>query len=302
MPSSTALQPALSVLIASKNRGDSVDRALRSIRAQDFAEPIEIIVVDDGSTPAITPADRDVNLVRNDINRGACASRNQGIALARGEFIALFDDDIELADPAVLRRALELARRHPDVAAIGFRHLQPNGQPHFEQPANSDKNCETAYFYGYGVLFRRAALEQIDGFEPTFKYGYEEQDLSLQLHRLGWRVMYSPELDVVHHNDSRERNVKGRRRLVWRNMIRTVLLRFPAIYVIPAASAKWLSFCVEAFRRDRADWSGGFSLALDTLKYLPHALRHRQPLTLRQIARVRQLHRHPQPLPEPPPA
>jgi GT2 family glycosyltransferase len=290
------MTPALTILITTKNRGDSVDRLMRTVRSQQFSQGLEVIVVDDGSEPAIKLEDTNVRLVRNDVNIGACASRNRGLALATAPMVVLFDDDVELPTADFLQRALDLAQSHPDYAAIGFRHLEADGTPKTTQPAACDVLCETAYFYGYGVIFRRDPVLQIGGFETSFGYGYEEQDMCMKLHRAGWRVMFSPDLSLIHHHDSRERDWTRTHRLISRNAIRSMLLRFPAISVIPAVIAKWISFFFETHRRNKTDWAGAWRMAIDTLQYVPYALRHRQPMTTRQLVRFKQLRNHPIPL------
>jgi GT2 family glycosyltransferase len=197
------MQPVITALIPSKNRPDLVNRLVESIRAQKLIEALEIIVVDDGSTVPLELADPDVLLVRNEKSLGACAARNRGFAAARGEFIILFDDDTQLCDPMMLQGAVDLARRHPEVGAIGFRQLMSNGVQAECQPADSCETCETSCFFGYGALLRRAAILQTRGFEESFVYNYEEQDLCMQLHQAGWRVLYAPELALLHHHDPR---------------------------------------------------------------------------------------------------
>jgi GT2 family glycosyltransferase len=286
--------PAVTALIPTHNRPDCVERLIQSIHAQEFHEAIEFIVVDDGSVPPIQIDN--VMLIRNQTRMGACITRNRGFAAARGEFILLLDDDTQFSDPTTLQRAVELARRHGDFGAVGFRQLMSNGVPHDCQPAPSEENCETAYFFGYGVLLRRAAVQQTKGFEESFDYGYEEQDLCLQLHQAGWRVMYAPQLKLLHHNDPRGRNWTRIHRLISRNAIRSILLRFPILMVVPCAVLKWLSFFVESRRRGKVDWSGSFQMLLDTLKFVPYAVRNRCPMPARILARYARLKNTPLPL------
>jgi GT2 family glycosyltransferase len=287
---------SVSVVIASKNRPDRVDRLIRSIRQQDFDEPIEFIVVDDGSQPPIVLEEAGVNLVRNEPSQGKCVACNRGFALARGEFIANFDDDVEFHEPGTLRHAIELARQHPDFGAIGFRHLWPDGTPDPYQPAKSDVICEAACFFGYGVILRASALRQTQGFEPTFIYGYEEQDLCLQLRQQGWRVMFAPELSLLHHHDHRGRDWTRIHRLISRNAIRSMLLRFPLLWVVPSAAIKWASYFAESRQRGKTDWRGGLGMLADTLRFVPYAARHRRPMTGRQLLSYRQLKKAPIPL------
>jgi hypothetical protein len=75
-----------------------------------------------------------------------------------------------------------------------------------------------------------------------------------------------------------------------------MMLRFPAILVVPSATAKWLSYFLETRRRGKTDWSGGYQMLFDTLRYVPYAWRHRQPMATKQLVRFKRLRNHPEPL------
>jgi glycosyltransferase involved in cell wall biosynthesis len=89
----------VSVIIPVYNRSSIVQRAIESALAQQLsaADGIEIVVVDDGSSDApaaaLEPYGPRVRLVRHEVNRGAAAARNTGIANAVGEYIAFLDSD-----------------------------------------------------------------------------------------------------------------------------------------------------------------------------------------------------------------
>jgi glycosyltransferase involved in cell wall biosynthesis len=93
-------QPLVSAIIPTKNRPEMLRRALQSVAMQSYA-PIEIIVVDDGSTDhtkAVVDAFNetyDLSYIKNDTSQGAPRARNQGIEAANGVFVAGLDDDDE---------------------------------------------------------------------------------------------------------------------------------------------------------------------------------------------------------------
>lgn len=88
--------PLVSVIVPTRNRRSWLGRALRSVAAQDH-RPIELIVVDDGSEPAVEPicpvGDLSVHLVRRPLPGGPGAARNAGVGVARGELVCFLDDD-----------------------------------------------------------------------------------------------------------------------------------------------------------------------------------------------------------------
>jgi glycosyltransferase involved in cell wall biosynthesis len=95
------MPPKVSVVIPTYNNAALLGETLQGVAAQSFKD-FELIVVDDGSTDetaaAIEAYNRGVRYVRQE-NAGPAAARNQGVSLARGEFIAFCDhDDVWTAD------------------------------------------------------------------------------------------------------------------------------------------------------------------------------------------------------------
>jgi hypothetical protein len=96
--------PTVSVVIPAYNRGDTIDAALASVRAQ-IRPPDDIVIVDDASTDDTASrvaswADQlTITLLRNDVNIGCGASRARAVAAATGDVIAPLDgDDVWLPD------------------------------------------------------------------------------------------------------------------------------------------------------------------------------------------------------------
>ena len=111
----------LSVVIPVRNGRDFVGRAVAS--AQAVSAPLEIVVVDDGSTDGtldllqgLAEDDPRIIVVRRDADHGAAAARNAGIAVARGDIVCFLDADDELY-PKLIARRFAWHRTHPDAAA-----------------------------------------------------------------------------------------------------------------------------------------------------------------------------------------
>jgi len=101
--------PLISVIIPTYNYGNFVCDAVSSALAQSY-EPVEVIVVDDGSqddTPqSLSRYGSKIRYIRQE-NRGLSAARNRGIHEAKGEYIALLDAD-DVWETEKLRRQMEL--------------------------------------------------------------------------------------------------------------------------------------------------------------------------------------------------
>ena len=98
----------VSVIIPAFNRVDYLGKALESVRGQTFSA-YEIIVVDDCSLEPIEPICRQYNCIyhRNNTSLGAQKSRNIGVSLAQGKYIAFLDSDDLWSDPNKLQQQFE---------------------------------------------------------------------------------------------------------------------------------------------------------------------------------------------------
>jgi glycosyltransferase involved in cell wall biosynthesis len=124
-------EASISVVIPLYNKGNCVERAIRSILDQ-TVPCSEIVVVDDGSTdsgPGVVERieDRRIRLFRQ-ANQGPSAARNKGIEEAHGELIAFLDADDEWK-PWFLESIVKLRGQCPDAGAYAtaYEIREPDG-------------------------------------------------------------------------------------------------------------------------------------------------------------------------------
>lgn len=107
--------PLVTVVIPTYNRRYCLGRAIDSVLNQDL-DALELIVVDDASSDGtadwVAETYPGIRLIRVPVNRRVSASRNAGLAAARGQYIAFLDDD-DWWEPSFLRRHLDLLRSRP---------------------------------------------------------------------------------------------------------------------------------------------------------------------------------------------
>src|SRR5271166_4523710 len=178
-------------------------------------------------------------VVRNRENRGFCAANNQGIAAARGDFIALLNNDAE-AEPGCLEALYRACSRAPDVGMAAAKVLVledtrridkvghliwPDGQNRGRgsgalDTGQFDREEEVLWPDGCAALYRKQMLDQIGGFdEDFFAYG-DDAELGLRARIAGWRCIYTPDAVVRHHRGSTMGKGSGRRlELIERNRV-----------------------------------------------------------------------------------
>jgi GT2 family glycosyltransferase len=191
----------VSVVVPTRDRADYLRVCLQSLAGQQLAEPVEAIVVDDGSTDATPTVAEEcgARVVRLHGRSGPNAARNAGVAEARADLIAFVDDDVD-APPGWLAAVVDGARRHPDADAFGgpIRARLEGNAPRScgREPApittldlgNEDR--ETEFVWGANMAVRRRAFERVGGFDEALPQFGEEEEWLTRLRAAGGRVMY----------------------------------------------------------------------------------------------------------------
>lgn len=190
--------PRVSVHMPVYNSERYLDDAVGSIRAQTY-EDWELIVIDDGSTDGSlavlqrhADADPRIRLVSRE-NRGIGATRNECLALARGEFFAAMDSD-DISHPERLARQVEYLDRHPQCVAVGsrVRLIDPDGAEIRDWSEYvTHREIDEAHLAGHGgamthpaSMFRRRNLVDLGGYRGALEPA-EDYDLFLQLGEVG---------------------------------------------------------------------------------------------------------------------
>jgi GT2 family glycosyltransferase len=181
-------------------------RMLASVRRQRLAD-WEHCLVDDASTSAAVvdelvraaAADPRVRVVRRAVNGGIVAASNDGLALARGRFVALLDHDDELHLDALAAVAEVIARR-PEVDYVYSDEdkIDESGRrsgPFFKPDWAPDRFRTQMYTCHLSVL-RRALVEEVGGFDPAFE-GAQDWDLVLRVTERARAVAHVPR--VLYH-------------------------------------------------------------------------------------------------------
>lgn len=183
-------RPLVSVVIPAYNAESYVLDAIAGVLLQAY-EPLEILVVDDGSRDGtVALLEREAPRVRviRQANAGAAAARNTGLRAARGELICLLDAD-DGWFPGKLLAQLEHLRSHPEAGMVFHQWmvLSPDGQGRYAHPASGDEHAAavdpecSGWIYSQllldcvvhtsTVMLRRQVVEDIGFFDTSLVNG-----------------------------------------------------------------------------------------------------------------------------------
>ncbi len=204
-----------SVIIPNLNGAGWLRDSIESILAQTERD-FELIVIDNGSADESLATARayrgrpGYTLIENAENTGFSHAVNQGIAIARGTYIALFNNDA-FAEPDWLAELLKTADADPRIFAVSSLMLR------YAEPALADdagdyvtllgfackrgdglkagryqKPCRVFSACGGAALYRKSILDEIGVFDELFFAYYEDVDLSWRANSLGYQNRYCP--------------------------------------------------------------------------------------------------------------
>jgi N-acetylglucosaminyl-diphospho-decaprenol L-rhamnosyltransferase len=222
----------LAVVIVNYNAGAYLTRCVASVLQNAGGLDLDVLVIDnasqDGSAQVAKSAQPDIRVTMNPTNRGLSAAWNQGAEDTDSPWILFLNPDAELwaGDLAGL---VKVGEEHPDVAVLGPVVRNADGTIYesgrrfpsvtqavghaFVGAFNPDNRFTRSYrqtdsdrlserevdwVSGACMLVRRNAFEQVGRFDEAFFLYAEELDLMTRLRDAGWKVLYTPELEILH--------------------------------------------------------------------------------------------------------
>jgi GT2 family glycosyltransferase len=222
-------EPLLSIIIPTRDRLKLLRSCLESIQQRTTYRNYEILIVDNQSQDPQTLrylASLPYRVIRNDEPFNFARLNNQAVAEARGEYVLLLNNDMEVISPEWLTAMLEQAQRR-EVGAVGARLLYADetiqhagvvlgllniaGHAHKYLPS-----AQAGYFFfphvlrNYSavtaacLLTRKALYEEIGGMNERLAVIFNDVDFCLRLQEKGYRIVYTPHAELYHH-ESRSR-------------------------------------------------------------------------------------------------
>jgi N-acetylglucosaminyl-diphospho-decaprenol L-rhamnosyltransferase len=196
----------------------------------------EVLVLDNGSRDGSAQAAEEHPAVDEVIalseRRGKALNDSTLLARARGTYALLLNEDSELLPGATLAlwQALE---SHPQAACAGAQLLRPDGTPQacawrfptlatalagvvfahraYTVQSTGDHTREVDWCQSSALLVRRTAAQQVGYLDPAFFVYSDEVDFARRLRDAGWRSLYVPQAQAIHHEQLSTSAVPERR-------------------------------------------------------------------------------------------
>ncbi len=223
----------LSIIIVSWNVCDLLRRCLQSIAAARGDLRLDVIVVDggsiDGSPQMVAREFPDVHLIACQENVGFPKGNNMGMVHAAGRYIMLLNPDTEVIG-AALSWLVTFLDNHPDVGAVGPQllygdgrvqssrrrfptlataffestWLQPYAPPHllrryYALDLPDSETADVDWVVGAALMTRREVVGQVGEMDEGYFMYSEELDWCRRIKEAGWRVVYLPAAQIIHH-------------------------------------------------------------------------------------------------------
>jgi GT2 family glycosyltransferase len=283
-PHSSSAPYDVSLIIVSFNTREVLRESLQSVERERGDLRIEIFVVDnqsrDGSVEMVRAEFPQVEVLASDVNLGFGAANNLALAKAQGRYVVLLNSDAFLC-PNSLALAVQHMDRDPHAGLAGGRlvgrdhSLQPSarmfpsilsdllvltGLAHefpksrffgrFDRTwADPLEPAEVDWVPGAFSIIRTEALDKVGYFDPDFFLYSEEVDLCLRIQNAGYKIMYWPDIVVIHIGGESSRQIKtlemsstGAQLIRWR--MRSTLLYYRKHHGTGAWRAKMLEMVV----------------------------------------------------------
>jgi N-acetylglucosaminyl-diphospho-decaprenol L-rhamnosyltransferase len=223
----------LSIIIVSWNVCDLLRSCLASLAPHRDTLPLQVIVVDSASadgTPEMVGAEFPwVVLVASAENIGFPAGNNLGFEHASHPYLLLLNPDTEVVGNA-LAILVDFLDANPGVGIVGPQLLNPDGSVqssrrrfptvataffestwlesraprrildrYYMRDRADDEQSDADWLTGAALMTRQKVLEQVGGLDPGYFMYSEELDWCRRIRTAGWRIVYLPSAQIIHH-------------------------------------------------------------------------------------------------------
>lgn len=233
-------QPELSIIIVNYNVRYFLEQCLQSVLDASVNISSEIIVVDnnspDSSCDMIKTKFPQVKLIANKENTGFSKANNQGVAVAKGDYVLILNPDTVVAEDT-FEKILAFAKKKNNLGILGVKLIDGTGKylpeskrgiptprvalrkllgyssnqkgKYYATHLRDNESGIVEILVGAFMLIKRQVYNEVGGFdEDYFMYG-EDIDISYKIHHKGYQNYYYSDTKIIHYKgESTRKDIK----------------------------------------------------------------------------------------------
>jgi len=250
-------QPLVSIVVLTRDGLTHLKRLFKALKENTVYKNYELIVVDNNSEDESVafleenPYDLPLKVIKNSYNASFSAGNNQAVAISKGEYILLLNNDIaplkgwlshlvsvmqendnvgsvgsQLLYPSDPNEPLSLKVQHSGIAfrydyieQLKLSFFRPYNLGVGKRPIVVNKSMQTSEKIALTaacLLLKREVYDAVGGLDEGYDYGYEDVDLGLKLYKAGYKNYYCQNSILFHYESSTQKlqsqkEIKGRR-------------------------------------------------------------------------------------------
>ena len=234
----------ISVITVTWNAEEYIEQQIASVALASKTYALEQIIVDNGSKDATVELIQNrfpsVTIIQNLENKGFGAANNQALPRATGEFLLFLNPDMRLT-PKSLDPLIDLMKQRLDVGAVSCKLVDEKGEinrdalprrfprvremlvmilklhhifpsllnRYLMRDIDSEKEQVVDSVRGSFLLIRKNIVEQLGwAFDPRYFIWFEDVDTCREVHRLGYKVVYTPIVSAIDYVGQSFKKVK----------------------------------------------------------------------------------------------
>lgn len=192
--------PRVDIISISYNSKKYLPKYLKAIRSIRYPQDkLHTFIIENRSTDDSLKflkkelKDKNISLIENDANEGFVAN-NIGFRVSNAEFVFLLNIDTEI-HPDAVTKMIEVMLKDSSGGICEAKQI-----PHEHPKVYDEGTGETSWSSGACMMIRRSALKHIGVFDKIFFMYLEDIDISWRMWANGWKCIYVPEAECIHHN------------------------------------------------------------------------------------------------------
>ncbi len=222
-------QPLVSIIIPNKDQVETLDTCIRSIIKKTTYPNYEIVIVENNSTSQLTfsyykqlqAEYAHVRVITWKDKFNYSAINNFGFREAKGEYVILLNNDVEIITPAWIEEMLMFAQRR-DIGAVGAMLYYPDdtiqhagvilgiggvaGHSHKNFPRNDygymsratiAQNLTAVTFAC--VMMRSEVFREVGGLDEAFEVAFNDVDMCMRIRKAGYLIAFTPYCELYHY-------------------------------------------------------------------------------------------------------